>query len=102
MKNNLFKIVGLLGIVGLTQSFILYNSYKNYQSKYFDKIKKIIQDKADIKNDIYNRDIDDNIVWKFVYIAKSMNIDLDDEISEDKFDEIYKTHIENVIKNSIK
>lgn len=101
-NNNILKIAGIFGIIGLTQSYILYQNYKNHQSNYFNKMKKIIEDKADIKNDIYNRGIDDHIVWKFVNIAKSLDIQLEDDIDEDTFDKIYKIHIDNIIKKSLK
>mgnify|MGYP003338255411 CR=1 FL=1 len=43
-------------------------------------MKNIIEDKAGLKNDAYNRRIEDDVVWKFVKIAKTLNIKLNDEI----------------------
>lgn len=100
MNNYSLKIAGIFGIIGLTQSYLIYQNYKDIQNKYFFKMKTIIEDKADIKNDIYNRSIEDNVVWKFVSIAKKLNIKLNDHIDDDTFDVIYKLHIEDVIKKS--
>ena len=63
-------------------------------------MKNIIEDKADLKNDAYNRRIEDDVVWKFVKIAKTLNIKLNDEIDDNTFDKIYKIYVDNIIKNS--
>ena len=93
MTNIFYKIIS---IIGITQLYFLYCAYKNYQNKYYIKMKKLIEDKADIKNDVYNRRIEDKVIWDFIKIATSININLDDNINDDVFDIIYNIYINNI------
>jgi hypothetical protein len=99
MNNIFYKIIL---IIGITQSYFLYCAYKNYQNKYYIKIKQLIEDKADVKNDVYNRRIEDKVIWDFINIATSLNIDLDYNINDDVFDIIYNIYINNIFINNKK
>jgi hypothetical protein len=96
MNNIFYKVIGVISIIGITQSYFIYCAYTNYQNKYYIKMKQLIEDKADIKNDVYNRRIEDKVIWNFINIATNLNIDLDCNINDDIFDVIYNIYINNI------
>ena len=86
------KAIKIISIITISQSYLLYCVYSNYQNKYYLKIKKVIEDKTHI----FNKRVKNKIILDFINIAKRLNINLDDNISNDNFDIIYYIYTNNI------
>ena len=89
--------INLTSLVLLPSFFGILYTKKRYETKYYDKIYKVIWNKGHIFDDKYHRILDKELVKEFCKISKEMGIELNDEIDDIIFDKIYKIYVDNKV-----
>ena len=73
------------------------NSEKSAEERIFHTIMK----KGNLYNDEYKRTIDNFVVIEFLKLAKQLNINLEESINDDNFDQIYIRYVDELVRKKL-
>jgi hypothetical protein len=66
-----------------------------------ERIFHTIMKKGNLYNDEYKRTIDNFVVIEFLKLAKELNINLEESINDDNFDQIYIRYVDELVRKKI-
>ncbi len=73
------------------------NNNKTAEERIFHTIMK----KGNLYNDEYKRTIDNYVVIEFLKLAKQLNINLEESINDDNFDQIYIRYVDELVRKKL-
>lgn len=73
------------------------NNEKSAEERIFHTIMK----KGNLYNDEYKRTIDNYVVIEFLKLAKELNINLEESINDDNFDQIYIRYVDELVRKKL-
>jgi len=73
------------------------NNEKSAEERIFHTIMK----KGNLYNDEYKRTIDNYVVMEFLKLAKELNINLEESINDDNFDQIYIRYVDELVRKKL-
>ena len=78
------------------------NNNENYNEKSAEeRIFHTIMKKGNLYNDEYKRTIDNYVVMEFLKLAKELNINLEESINDDNFDQIYIRYVDELVRKKL-
>ena len=66
-----------------------------------ERIFHTIMKKGNLYNDEYKRTIDNYVVLEFLKLAKELNINLEESINDDNFDQIYIRYVDELVRKKL-
>ena len=66
-----------------------------------ERIFHTIMKKGNLYNDEYKRTIDNFVVIEFLKLAKQLNINLEESINDDNFDQIYIRYVDELVRKKL-
>jgi hypothetical protein len=66
-----------------------------------ERIFHTIMKKGNLYNDEYKRTIDNYVVIEFLKLAKQLNINLEESINDDNFDQIYIRYVDELVRKKL-
>ena len=77
------------------------NQNNNNEKSAEERIFHTIMKKGNLYNDEYKRTIDNYVVIEFLKLAKQLNINLEESINDDNFDQIYIRYVDELVRKKL-
>ena len=77
------------------------NKNNNNEKSAEERIFHTIMKKGNLYNDEYKRTIDNYVVIEFLKLAKQLNINLEESINDDNFDQIYIRYVDELVRKKL-
>ena len=74
---------------------------KNNEKSAEERIFHTIMKKGNLYNDEYKRTIDNYVVIEFLKLAKQLNINLEESINDENFDQIYIRYVDELVRKKL-
>jgi hypothetical protein len=97
IDENIEKKIKNLGIKNYKNN----NENENINITDEERIFHTIMKKGNLYNDEYKRTIDNFVVIEFLKLAKKLNINLDESINDDNFDQIYIRYVDELVRKKL-
>lgn len=101
MDENIEKKIKDLGYINYKKNNNKNNNEENIDVTAEERIFHTIMKKGNLYNDEYKRTIDNFVVIEFLKLAKELNINLDESINDDNFDQIYIRYVDELVRKKL-
>ena len=101
IDENLENRIKNLGIQNSKNSKNSNNEENNSEKSAEERIFHTIMKKGNLYNDEYKRTIDNFVVIEFLKLAKQLNINLEESINDDNFDQIYIRYVDELVRKKL-
>lgn len=98
MDENIEKKIKDLGYINYKKNN---NENINIDVTAEERIFHTIMKKGNLYNDEYKRTIDNFVVIEFIKLAKELNINLEESINDDNFDQIYIRYVDELVRKKL-
>jgi hypothetical protein len=101
IDENLENRIKNLGIQNSKNSKNSNNEENNSEKSAEERIFHTIMKKGNLYNDEYKRTIDNFVVIEFLKLAKELNINLEESINDENFDQIYIRYVDELVRKKL-